>query len=177
MRSGCGRIHGSLLSTSTSKPDVGLIRAAAKNNAQARAIGFRPRIVFLVQLCSQQPRRQRGKKMTELTIKLKDESRLGLLLAMLRRLVTSEGVELSVERNGLGVALDRATDDDARFDAIVNQIIEDAIAGRLEPLSEEEQRESAEYWEKVGAELNLSDDDIVRLVKETRAEERARTVA
>jgi len=115
--------------------------------------------------------------MTELTIKLKDDSKLGLLLAMLRRLVTSEGVELSVEQNGQGVALDRAMDDDARFDAIVNQIIEDAIAGRLKPLTEEEQRECAEYWEKIGAELSLTDDDIVRLVKETREEQRARPVA
>ncbi len=115
--------------------------------------------------------------MTELTIKLKDDSKLGLLLAMLKRLVTSEGVELAVEQNGEGVALDVALDDDARFEAAVNQIIEDAIAGRLEPLTEEEQRKCAEYWEKIGAELDLTDDDIVRIVKETRAEQRARTVA
>jgi hypothetical protein len=103
--------------------------------------------------------------MTELTIKLIDDSKLGLLLAMLRWLVTSEGVELSVEQNGQEDALDRVTEDDMRFDATVNQIIEDAIAGRLKPLTEEEQRECAEYWEKIGAELNLTDEDIVRIVK------------
>jgi hypothetical protein len=58
--------------------------------------------------------------MTELTIKLKDDSKLGLLLAMLKGLVTSEGVDLFVEQNGQGVALDTALDDDAQFEAMVN---------------------------------------------------------
>ncbi|MCG3160609.1 MAG: hypothetical protein JMDDDDMK_01678 [Acidobacteria bacterium] len=109
--------------------------------------------------------------MTEFVIKLKDASQTGLLLDALKRLVTFQGVDLSVEQNGQGVALD----DDARFEAIVNQIIEDKLAGRLEPLTEEEQRENDEYWENVGAELNLTDDDIVRLVKEVRAEGHAQT--
>ena len=99
----------------------------------------------------------KAEKMTEFVIKLKDESKVDLFIAMLKRLVTSEGVDLSVERNGQGVALDTACDDDARFEALVNQIIKDAIEGRLAPLTEEE-RETDEYWEKVGADLNLTDD-------------------
>lgn len=113
--------------------------------------------------------------MTEFVIKLRDESKAGLLLAELKRLATDQGLDLSIEQNGRGVALDTALDDDARFEAIVNQIIEDKLAGRLEPLTEEEQRENDEYWENVGAELNLTDDDIVRLVKEVRAEGHAQT--
>jgi len=108
--------------------------------------------------------------MTEFVIRLKDESKVDLFIAMLKRLVTSEGVDLSVEHNGQGVALDAAADDDARFEAVVNRIIQGAIAGRLAPLTEEEERETAEYWEKVGEELNLTDDEIVRLVKEDRAQ-------
>lgn len=109
--------------------------------------------------------------MTEFVVKLRDASQADLLFAALNRLVINEGVQLSVEQNGHEIALD----DDARFEATVNQIIEDAIAGRLEPLTEEEQRENDEYWERVGAELNLTDDDIVRIVKQVRAEGRART--
>lgn len=118
-------------------------------------------------------RKQEG-EMTEFVIKLSDDSKVGLLLATLKRLATSQGVELAVERNGEEVALD-TTADDARFEALVNQIIADAMAGNLEPLTEEEQRENAAYWEKVGTEMSLSDDDIVRLVKEQRAEHHAHT--
>lgn len=114
--------------------------------------------------------------MTEFVIKLRDDSKVGLLLATLKRLVTSQGIELAVEQNGQGIALDTTTDD-RRFEAMVNQIIADAIAGNLEPVSEEEQKENAAYFEKVGVGLNLNDDDIVRLVKEQRAENRAHTLA
>ncbi|MDX2031887.1 MAG: hypothetical protein SF339_14525 [Blastocatellia bacterium] len=113
-------------------------------------------------------------KMTEFVIKLTDDSKAGLLLATLKRLATSQGVEFAVERNGEEIALD-ATADDARFEALVNQIIADAMAGNLAPLTEEEQRQNAAYWEKVGAEMSLSDDDIVRLVKEQRAARHAHT--
>jgi hypothetical protein len=113
--------------------------------------------------------------MTEFVIKLRDASQAGLLLDALKRLVAFQGVDLSVEQNGQGIALDNALDDDARFEAIVNQIIEDKLAGRLEPLTEEERRENDEYWEGVGAELNLTEDDIVRLVKQVRAEGHVQT--
>jgi hypothetical protein len=109
--------------------------------------------------------------MTEFVIKLRDASQASLLLDALKRLVTSQGVDLSVEQNGQGIALD----DDARFEAIVNQIIEDKLAGRLEPLTEDERRELDEYWEGVGAELNLTEDDIVRMVKQVRAEGHVQT--
>ena len=113
--------------------------------------------------------------MTEFVIKLGDDSQAGLLLAQLKRLVTSEGVDLSVEQNGQQIALDAVLDDDAQFEAMVNQIIADKLAGKLEPLTEEEERENDEYWEGVGKELNLTDDDIVRLVNQVRAESRAKT--
>jgi len=109
--------------------------------------------------------------MTEFVIKLRDASQADLLLDALKKLVTFQGVDLSVEQNGHGVALD----DDARFEAIVNQIIEDKLAGKLEPLTEEEMdeidRDAAEWGAKRAAELGItSDDDIVRLVKQVRAE-------
>lgn len=107
--------------------------------------------------------------MTEFVIKLRDDSKVSLLLATLKRLVTSQGVDLAVEQNGRGIALDQTQNGDARFEAMVNQIIEDATAGRLAPLTEKEKQENDEYWAKVGSELNLSDDDIVRQVKEHRA--------
>ncbi len=113
--------------------------------------------------------------MTEFVIKLKDASQAGLLLDALKRLVTSQGVDLSVEQNGHGIALDAVLDDDTRFEAMVNQIIEDKLAGKLEPLTEEEMdeidRDAAEWGAKRAAELGItSDDDIVRLVKQVRAE-------
>ncbi|MGH9839978.1 MAG: hypothetical protein ACREEM_14435 [Blastocatellia bacterium] len=111
--------------------------------------------------------------MTEYVIKLRDASQAGLLLTALKRLVTAQDIDLSVEQNGQGIALDAVLDDDARFEAVVNQIIEDAMAGKIEPLTEEEERENDEYWESVGAELNLTDDEIVRIVNEVRAESRA----
>ena len=131
----------------------------------------------LTNLRSRRARRKQGGKMTEFVIKLRDDSKASLLLATLKRLVTSQGVDLAIEQNGQGIALDAAPDDDARFDAMVDQIIADAMAGKLRPLTAEEMRELDEYGEKVGAELNFSDDDIVRLVKETRAEPRAQSVA
>lgn len=112
--------------------------------------------------------------MTEFVIKLGNDSQAGLLLAQLKRLVTAEGVDLTVEQDGKEIALAEALDDDARFEAMVNQIIEDKLAGRLEPLTEEQEREDDEYWASIGAELNLTDDDIVRIVKEVRAESRAK---
>lgn len=66
--------------------------------------------------------------------------------------------------------------DDARFEANVNQLIQDAIAGRLEPMTIEEMdeidRDMAEWGEKTAAILKItSDDDIVRLVHDLRREE------
>jgi hypothetical protein len=113
--------------------------------------------------------------MTEFVIKLGDDSQAGLLLAQLKRLVTAEGIDLSVEQNGKEIALEHVFDDDAQLEAVVNQIIADKLAGKLEPLTEEERRENEAYWENVGKELNLTDDDIVRLVKDVRAESRAKT--
>ena len=110
--------------------------------------------------------------MTEFVIKLRDESKTSLLLSVLKQMVMSQGVDLSVEQNGHGIALDALLDDDLRFEATINQIIADAIAGKAEPLTEKEEQENDEYWERVGAELNLTDDDIVRLVNQVRAERR-----
>lgn len=120
--------------------------------------------------------------MTEFVITLRDESQTGLLLATLKRLVTAQGVDLAVEQNGHGVALDATTADDARFEALVDQVIQDALAGRLEALTPEEaeaeDRELAVYGEQKMAELGfLTDDDIVRIIKEDRLERSAQAVA
>ncbi len=120
--------------------------------------------------------------MTELTIKLKDDSKLSLLLALLRRWTTSEGVELAVEQNGQGVALDHTTDDDARFDAMVDQIIADAMAGRLEALTPEEiaasEQSRVENGAKRAVEFGItSDEDVVRIVNEYRREQREKAAA
>ncbi len=120
--------------------------------------------------------------MTELTIKLKDDSKAGLLLALLRRWTTSEGVEIAVEQNGQGVALDRTADDDARFDAMVDQIVADAVAGRLEALTAEEiaaaEQRRVENGAKKAAEFGItSDEDVVRIVNEYRREQREKATA
>ena len=113
--------------------------------------------------------------MTEFILKLRDDSKAGLLLATLGRLA-SQGLELAVERNGKGIALDTHADD-AAFEATIQQIVDDAMAGNLAPLTPEEEREDDEYWATVGEELQLSDDEIVRLVKEVRAETHVRAAA
>ncbi len=119
--------------------------------------------------------------MKEFVITLRDESQTGLLLALLKRLVTVQGVDLAVRQNGHGVALDVTTADDAHFEAMVDQLIQDALAGKFETLTPEEEeaekRADNQYWASVGAELNLSDDDIVRLVKEVRAENHVHATA
>lgn len=120
--------------------------------------------------------------MTEFVIKLKDESKVGLFIATLKRLVTSEGVDLSVERNGQGVALDTASDDDARFQAMIDQVIADAMAGKIERLTPEEEeaeeRELAAYGEQKAQESGItSDDDIVRIVNEYRREQKEKAAA
>jgi len=106
--------------------------------------------------------------MTEFVIQLKDESKTGVFIATLKQLAAVYGVDLSVKRNGEGIALD-AADDDARFTATINQIIAGALAGKLAPLTEDEARADDLYWEKVGQELHLTDDEIVSIVKEERA--------
>jgi hypothetical protein len=115
--------------------------------------------------------------MTRVTVSLQNDSTLNLLIALLKRLSASEEITFAVEQNGQAIALSPAREDDARFEAIVNQIIADAMAGKFAPLTKEELKGNAEYWERKGAELNLSDDDIVHFVKEHRAEHRAHTVA
>lgn len=120
--------------------------------------------------------------MTEFVIKLRDESKAGLLLAALKRLVASEGFDLSVEQNGHGIAFDAVPDDDARFDAMIDQIISDAMAGKIEQLAPEEEeaeeRELAAYGERIARESGItSDDDIVRVVNEYRREQREKSVA
>jgi hypothetical protein len=68
--------------------------------------------------------------MTQFIIKLGDESKASLLLALLKRLAMSRVVDLSVEQNGQEVALDTMSDEEAQFEAVVNRIIENTIAGR-----------------------------------------------
>jgi hypothetical protein len=47
--------------------------------------------------------------MTEFVIKLRDESKAGFLLATLKRLVTSHGIDLAVEQTGRASRLMAAT--------------------------------------------------------------------
>jgi len=119
---------------------------------------------------------------TEFVIKLDDESKIDLLLATLKRLVTSYGVSLSVERNGQRVALEDSLENESRFEAMINQIIADALAGKIERLTPEEAeaewREIAAYGEQRAAELGItSDEDVDRLVKEHREEQRIKHAA
>lgn len=119
---------------------------------------------------------------TEFVIKLDDDSKIGLFLATLKRLVMAHNVGLSVEQNGQRVALETALDDDARFEATVNQIIADALAGKIERLTPEgaeaEWRELAAYGEQKAAELGItSDEDVDRIVKEYREEQKVKHAA
>lgn len=123
----------------------------------------------------------KGGKMTRVIVDLSNDSRLDLLLAFLRRLGPGE-IGVAVERNGQSIAFAPSPDDDTRFEAMVNQIIEDAMAGKVEPLTpqeeEREERELAEYGEEVVLELGVfTDDDIVRMINEDRAERREKAAA
>lgn len=123
-------------------------------------------------------RRKQGGKMTELVIKIRDNSQVGLLLATLKRLVTAEGIDLSVEQDGQNIALNPSSENDARFEALVSQIIADALAGKIEPLTpeeeEREERELAAYGAQKAAELGItSDEDVYRLLDEHKKERRA----
>ncbi|MGH9842924.1 MAG: hypothetical protein ACREEM_29655 [Blastocatellia bacterium] len=118
--------------------------------------------------------------MTEFVIKLRDESKIGFLLATLKRLVTSHGIDLAVEQNGQGITLDGS--DDAHFEAMINQVVEDALAGRLEPMTpaqrEAEWRELAAYGEQKAVQMGINaDEDIDRLVNQYRQEQRAKNAA
>jgi hypothetical protein len=120
--------------------------------------------------------------MTEVTVKLKDDSKLDILLAFLGRLGSSEEVKVAVERNGRGVALGHSPEDDARFEHMVNQIIQDALAGKMEQLTPEEEdaedEELAAYGEQTMRIFGvLTDDDIVRIINEDRKEQRERAAA
>jgi hypothetical protein len=118
--------------------------------------------------------------MTEFVIKLRDESKADFLLATLKRLMTSHGIDLTVEQNGQSVTLDDA--DDARFEAMINQVIEDALAGRFEFMTtaqrEAEWRELAAYGEQKAIQMGINaDEDIDRLVNQYRQEQRAKNAA
>ncbi len=120
--------------------------------------------------------------MKEFVITLRDESQTSLLLALLRRLVTVQGVDLVVHQNGHGVTLDATAADDARFEAMVDQIIQDALAGKFETPTpsevEAKDRELAAYGERKMAELGFpTDDDIVRIIKEDRLERSVNALA
>lgn len=96
-----------------------------------------------------------------------------MLLAFLRRLGSAEDVKVNIEENGQPVTPDRMQGEDAHFEGLVSQVIQDAVAGRLEPMTSEEMdeidREMAEWGEKTAALLGItSDDDIVRLVNDVR---------
>jgi hypothetical protein len=122
----------------------------------------------------------KGGEMTEFVIKLRDESKAGFLLATLKRLVTSHGIDLAVEQNGQGVTFDGS--DDGHFEAMVNQVIEDALAGKLEPMTpaqrEAEWRELAAYGEQKAVQMGINaDEDIDRLVNHYRQEQRAKNAA
>jgi hypothetical protein len=73
-------------------------------------------------------------------------------------------------------------EEDAQFEALVNQVMEDAMAGRIETLTPEEEeaeaRELAEYGERRAREVGgFTDDEIVRLLNEDRKERRERLAA
>jgi phosphomannomutase len=106
-------------------------------------------------------------KMTKVTIELSSNSKLDLLLAFLRRLGNAEEVKVAVESNG--AASDPALENDLRFEAMINQVIEDALAGKIEPMTdaeaEAEWRELAAYGAQKAAALGItSDKDVDRLV-------------
>lgn len=105
--------------------------------------------------------------MTKVTIELSSNSKLDLLLAFLRRLGNAEEVKVAVESNG--AASDPALENDLRFEAMINQVIEDALAGKIEPMTdaeaEAEWRELAAYGAQKAAALGItSDKDVDRLV-------------
>jgi hypothetical protein len=120
--------------------------------------------------------------MTKVIVELSNNTRLDLLLAFLRRLGTDDEVKVAVEENGQSVARAYSPEDDARFEALVEQIIQDVLAGKIDPLPPEEEdreeRELAVYGEQKAQELAiLTDDDIVRLINQDRCAQREKAVA
>ncbi|MFN0086641.1 MAG: hypothetical protein ACKVX9_14730 [Blastocatellia bacterium] len=119
--------------------------------------------------------------MTVVRIELSNNERLDLLLAFLRRLGSSEEVRVAIEQSE-EPALTSSPEEEARFEAMINQIVEDALAGRLERLTpeeeEREQRELAAYSAERSRESGiLTDDAIVRMINEDRRERREKAVA
>jgi hypothetical protein len=87
-----------------------------------------------------------------------------------------QGVDLAVERNGHEIAL--AAADESRFKAMINQVVEDALANKLEALTPEqldaEWRELAAYGaQKAVAAGITSDEDVDRLVNQYRHAQQA----
>lgn len=120
--------------------------------------------------------------MTVVRIELSNNSRLDLLLAFLRRLGPSEEVKVAIEQSGRGLALAPSPEDESRFEAMINKIIEDALAGKLERLTpeeeEREERELATYSAERTRELGIfTDDDIVRMINEDRSQRREKAFA
>lgn len=133
-------------------------------------------------LRSGRARRKQGGKMTVVRIELSNNSRLDLLLAFLRRLGPSEEVKVAIEQSGRGLALAPSPEDESRFEAMINKIIEDALAGKLERLTpeeeEREERELATYSAERTRELGIfTDDDIVRMINEDRSQRREKAFA
>lgn len=131
-------------------------------------------------LRSGRARRKQGGKMTVVRIELSNNSRLDLLLAFLRRLGPSDEVKVAIEQSGRGLA--PSLEDESRFEAVINKIIEDALAGKLERLTpeeeEREERELAAYSAERTRELGIfTDDDIVRMIHEDRSQRREKAFA
>lgn len=119
--------------------------------------------------------------MTVVRVELSNNSRLDLLLAFLRRLGSSDEIKVVIEEGGQGQAQLPSSaveaEAEAHFETMIHQIIEDALAGRLERLTpEEEEREARELAayraEQADRPTTFSDDDIARLISEERRERR-----
>lgn len=117
----------------------------------------------------------------QLILDLKDDSKLALVLDAIRRLVSSDGVPLTLRSPDRGVILDPADDD---FDAQVAALIEEAIAEKESgdlPSVEEMKRE----WQELISEISQrakeqgieSDEDVDRIIHEYRQERKARAIA
>jgi hypothetical protein len=117
----------------------------------------------------------------QLILDLKDDTKLALVLEAIRRLVSSDGVPLTLRSPDRGVIFDPTDDDfEAQVAALIEEAIEEKATNSLpgkEQIEEAWQEMSAEISQRAKAQGIETDEDVDRLIREYRQEKKARTAA
>jgi hypothetical protein len=119
--------------------------------------------------------------MTVIRIELSNNERLDFFLALLRRVAPSDEINIAIEQDGQARSFRPPPEAGARFDEMVDQFIEDALAGKFDPLTAaEDEREERSLMAYAAERLRVSgrctDDEIARMINEDRSVRRETTV-